>query len=254
MYRLLGEMPYRWDPYMVEAIRFFREYEVWIYVVAGAIAVWQVGKFILAWQELGKAAFGLERESAQYKLNKAAAWLVLMLLTVVGVFMVVSFVAPAVPGAIPIPTPTLDLLATPSITLPPPTPALSGTGQAAGTVQPEGTSQPAALPEQSACVAGQVMISEPKDGQEISDIATLKGTASIPNFGFYKYEVARPGDSSWLTLGGGRNPVVEDKLGDWDTTTRVPGEYLLRLVVTDNEGNYLPACVIRVRIAPSVTP
>jgi hypothetical protein len=239
---------------MVEAIRFFREYEVWIYVVAGAIAVWQVGKFVLAWQELSKAAFGLERETAQYKLNTAAALLVLMLLTVVGEFMLVSFVAPAVPGAIPIPTPTLDLLATPSITLPPPTPTLSGTNQLTGTVQPEGTLEPAAMPEESVCVAGQVMISDPKDGQEISDIVTLVGTATTPKFGFYKYEVARPGDSSWLTIGGGRNPVVEGKLGDWDTTTRVPGEYLLRLVVTDNEGNYLPACVIRVRIAPPVTP
>lgn len=239
---------------MVEAIRFFREYETWVYVVAGAIAVWQVGKFVLAWSELGKAAFGLERENAQYKLNAAAALLVLMLLTVVGEFMLVSFVAPAVPGAIPIPTSTLDLLATPTITLPPPTPTLSETELAGGTAQPDGTPQAAALPDQSQCVAGKVMITDPKDGQEISDIVSLMGTASLPNFGFYKYEVARPGDSVWLTLGGGRNPVVDGKLGDWDTTTRVPGEYLLRLVVTDNEGNYLPACVIRVRVAPPSTP
>ncbi len=239
---------------MVDAIRFLRDYEVWIYVLAGAIAVWQVGKFILAWQELGKAAFGLERETAQSRLNTAAALLVLMLLAVVAEFMVVSFVAPAVPGAIPIPTPTLDLLATPSITIPPPTPTLSETDQPSGTLEPGATPQPAALPEENACVAGQVMFNDPKDGQEISDIVSLQGTASIPNFGFYKYEIARPGESSWLTIGGGRVPVVDGKLGDWDTTTRVPGEYLLRLVVTDNQGNYLPACVIRVRIAPPATP
>jgi hypothetical protein len=239
---------------MVDAIRFFRQYEVWIYVVAGAIAIWQVVKFIFAWQELGKSAFGLERENAQYKLNTAAAFLVLMLLTVVGEFMLVSFVAPAVPGAIPIPTPTLNLLATATITLPPPTPTPSETGQPGGTAQPDGTPQPAALPEQSKCVAGQVIITDPKDGAEISDIVTLKGTASLPNFGFYKYEIASPGDSVWLTIGGGRNPVIDGKLGDWDTTTRVPGDYLLRLVVTDNAGNYLPACVVRVRIAPPTTP
>lgn len=238
---------------MVETIRFLRQYEVWIYVVAGAIAIWVVGKFIQAWQELGKSAFGLEREIAQSKLNVAAVSLVVMLLVVVGEFMVVSFVAPAVPGAIPIPTPTLDLLATPTITIPPPTATISGTVQAEGTPA-AGTPQPAALPEENACVAGQVMLSKPQDGEEISDIVTLEGTASIPNFGFYKYEVARQGDSSWLTIGGGRIPVVNGKLGDWDTTTRIPGEYLLRLVVTDNQGNYLPACVIRVRIAPPATP
>lgn len=239
---------------MAEAIRFLREFEIWIYVVAGVIAVWQITKFVRAWQELSISAFGLEREHAQYKLNSAAALLVLMLLTVVGEFMVVSFLAPIVPGAIPIPTPTLDLLATPSITLPPPTSTISGTVQADSTALPDSTPQPAVVPEQSQCVTGQVMFSEPIDGQEIRDIVTLKGTANIPNFGFYKYEIAHPGDSAWLTIGGGRSPVLEDKLGDWDTTTRVPGEYLLRLVITDNEGNYLPACVIRVRIAPPITP
>jgi hypothetical protein len=138
--------------------------------------------------------------------------------------------------------------------LPPPTSTIFQTSLPGETPQADGTPQSASIPEESQCVAGQVFISEPKDGQEVSDAVTVKGTASLPNFGFYKYEIARPGDSAWLTIGGGRNPVLEDKLGDWDTSTRVPGEYLLRLVITDNEGNYLPPCVIRVRIAPPETP
>ena len=48
------------------------------------------------------------------------------------------------------------------------------------------------------------MLTEPKDGDEVSGVVTLKGTADIPNFGFYKYEVAKPGDAVWLTISAGR--------------------------------------------------
>jgi hypothetical protein len=236
---------------MAEALRFFREYEIWIYMVAGALAVWQIGKFILAWRALSAATFGLEREHAQYRVNAAAALLVLLLMTVVAEFILVSFVAPSVPGAIPIPTSTLNLLATPTTTLPPRLTTVVGTG----TPQPvSGTSSTASQPGDNGCIPGKVMLTSPKDGEEIRDVVTLMGTVNILNFGFYKYEVARPGDAAWLTIGGGRSIVVDGKLGDWDTTTRIPGEYLLQLVVTDNQGQYLPACVIRVRIAPPATP
>ena len=39
-------------------------------------------------------------------------------------------------------------------------------------------------------------------------------------------------------------------LGQWDTGTLAPGDYQLRLVVSDNQGQALPACVITVRVSP----
>ena len=76
----------------------------------------------------------------------------------------------------------------------------------------------------------------------------LQGTASIPNFGFFKYEFSPAGLNVWSTILANRKPVVDGNLGGWDTSAILTGDYQLRLVVTDNLGNELPACVIPVRI------
>jgi hypothetical protein len=76
----------------------------------------------------------------------------------------------------------------------------------------------------------------------------LIGTADIPNFGFYKYEVTPLGTETWATVSAGRDPVKNERLGDWDTTTLANGDYFLRLVVTDNIGTSLEPCVIAIRI------
>jgi hypothetical protein len=92
------------------------------------------------------------------------------------------------------------------------------------------------------------MISEPKDGDTISGVVVVRGTADIPNFGFYKYEIARPGETVWLSINAGEQPVREDVLGEWVTSVLPPGDYNLRLVVADNQGKFLPACIIQVRV------
>jgi hypothetical protein len=234
---------------MAEALRFFRDYEIWIYLIAAALAIWQIGKFAWAWRDFRSAGFGLERELAQVRLNGAATMLVLLVAATVVEFALVSFIIPFVPSAVALPTPTLNLLATRSITLAPQSLA-TGTASPVGTL-PQSAGGPTG---QSTCIPGQVELTSPKDGEEVTDVVTLIGTVDIPNLGFYKYELAHPGDPAWLTVGGGRDKVVKGKLGEWDSTTRTPGEYLLRLVVANSEGEYLPACVIRVRVAPSSTP
>src|SRR3972149_1690241 len=103
---------------MEEALRFFRAYEIWIYFLLSLGGLIYLRKFILAWDELRGAAFGLEKESAQSRLNQAAGMLVLLLAIGLAVFVMVSFVAPSVPGANPLLTPTLDVLATTTATLP----------------------------------------------------------------------------------------------------------------------------------------
>lgn len=233
---------------MDAALRFLRDYEVWIYVILGALAAWQVRKFALAWEETRSASFGMEREGAQSRLNAAAIWLATFLLAALGEFAIVAFVVPSVPGALPLPTATLNLLVTPTTTLP---------AQALGTGSPQlGTPLPPVSAEidENGCVPGQVMILSPQDNAEIEGVVTITGTADIPDFGFYKYEVARPGDPAWLPIQAGRETVQEARLGDWDTRTIPPGDYLLRLVVTDNRGQALPACVIRVRVVATEEP
>jgi len=237
---------------MEDALRFFRAYELWVYLVLALGGLIYIRKFIIAWEEMRAAAFGLERESAQARLNQAAGMTVLLLMLGIAVFAVVTFIVPSFPGSNPLLTPTLDLLATHTATLS----AENEVNQAA--VQ---TDQIGSVPSPTevqvggeGCVPGQIMISSPQEGAELSEVITIKGTANIPNFGFYKYEVARPDDDVWLTIQAGREIVNDNDLGQWDTRTLTSGDYMLRLVVTDNQGQSLPPCVIQVRVNNPVEP
>lgn len=229
---------------MEDFLRYFKEYELWIYVILGVWGLWQFRKFALAWEELRGSAFGMERDLAQMRLNQAATQLILILIMATAEFFLVSFIAPTMPGASPLPTSTLNLLATPSTALLELTPGAQQT--------PEPTLPPVELIESEGCIQDSVFIDEPENGAQVSGVVTLKGTASISNFGFYKYEIARPGDTIWLSINAGEKPVQDGTLGEWVTDVLDPGDYLLRLVVVDNQGNALPACVIKVRVVEEI--
>ena len=234
---------------MEEALSFFRAFELWIYLLLGLGGLIYIRKFILSWQELREAGFGLERDNAQSRLNQAAVILVLLLTMAVSEFVLVSFVAPAVPGAMPLPTPTLNLLATATTTLPAATPLAAATQEAvAAPAEGEFTA--------SGCVPGQIEINNPGTGQEVNGVVELLGTASIPNFGFYKIELKRPDELTWSTLQAGNRSVQGGKLGDWDTRRLTPGEYQIGLVVVDNQARLSPPCVVQVRVSlsPFTTP
>ncbi len=227
---------------MEQALQFFRDYEIWIYVLLGILAVWQVRKFALAWNELRGAFFGMEREAAQSKVNAAATMVVLVIIMAVAEFTLVTFVVPTVPGANPLPTLTLDLLATPTTTLAPATQKPNET--------PGATATPGEAPAAEGCVAGQVNLTAPLNGERVSGSYTVKGSAQLANFGFYTLQIARPGDTVWLPIVVGQMAVKNNILGTWETSNLTPGEYLIRLVVTDNVGNELAPCSIQVTVEP----
>ncbi len=222
-------------------LRFLRMYEIGVYLVLAVGGCVFLRKFFVAWQELRDAAFGLERESAQSKLNLAAGELVIVLFFMIAEFALVSFIAPNVPGATPLLTSTLDLLATPTITL-----VAQGTGLA-GEGLPVGATQ-ALETVTTGCTPGQVEISEPVDGSEIKGIVEIHGSASIADFGFYKLEMKTTDQTDWLTILAGNETKQNASLGSWNTSLLTPGEYNLSLVVVDNQGQSLPGCIIKVRV------
>lgn len=226
---------------MDELLRFLRMYEIGVYLVLGLGGCFFLRKFILAWQELRDAAFGLERESAQYKLNRSASGLVMVLFFVMAEFVLVSFIAPSVPGASPLLTPTLDLLATSTTTLAAQDTSASAENQAASPTQPMATTNPG-------CMAGQIEITEPLDGSEISGIVEIKGSAVAQDFGFYKLEMKTIDQTEWLTILAGNETKQAASLGSWNTSLLSPGDYNLSLVIVDNKGQSLPSCVIKVRV------
>lgn len=221
---------------MIEFLRYIRDVEYLIYFILGAIAVWQLRNFFVAWEELRAAAFGLEKESAQISLNKSAALIVVLLFLTAGVFGLVSYIIPAVPGVDPISTPTIDLLATSTTTIDP-------------EIAPESTVTPIfnqsgtpAIPE--GCVPGEVMITIPENNSVVSGTVVIEGTANIEDFGFYKFEISTTNSDNWLTIQAGDEPLIDDELGFWDTTQLDPGNYSLRLVVLDNQGIQRDPCTV----------
>jgi hypothetical protein len=225
---------------MEQVLQFFRTYEIWIYIILGVLALWQVRKFALAWEELRGAFFGMERETAQSRVNSAATMVVIFIIMAVVEFTIVTFVVPTVPGANPLPTTTLDLLATPTTTLPAPTLDPNAT--------PGNTPTPGEVAAAEGCTPGQVNLTLPKNGDRISGSTTIHGTADIINFGFYTLEIAFPGDAVWQPIQVGQKAIKNGDLGLWDTSTLTPGAYMLELVVTDNIGNAVTPCAIQVTV------
>lgn len=227
---------------MNEILRYLKDLEFLIYIILGTFTVWQLRKFYLAWEELRASAFGLEKESAQARLNRSAALLVVLLFLATAEFGLVSFIIPAIPGVEPLPTATLDLLATPTITLavePVPT---SSDGQE--------TPLPGTEIIQIGCIPDEVMITFPENNSTVRDIIEVEGTVNITDFGFYKFEISQADSDTWLTIQAGDSPKDDEMLGFWDTTQLEPGNYYLRLVVIDNQGIQREPCAVYVYIEP----
>lgn len=219
--------------------RTLASYEPLIYIALAIGALFAFRRMWRSWREWRDSVYGLEREFALRRLGQATAAAFLILALVFVEFFVATFIAPSLPATDILATPTLDLLLTP-----------------AGTLSPEQATQAALSPVtqevpsgMSGCVPEKIMITSPEPGVDVSGTVEITGTANIPNFGFYKYEIALRGSQNWATISAGREPKINEILGPWNTTALTNGEYFLRLVITDNVGMALEPCVIAVRVA-----
>ena len=233
---------------MAQALRFFVQYEAVLYFILGLAALLYLYRFWMAWQEIQSAIYGLEREAAQSRLNQLAVTLFLILILALVVFSVVTFVVPTVPAQALLATPTLNLAVAPdeaSVTLTAP----SGDDVEFATATP----LPTVSVDSSACVPTSVDITAPAEEDVLQGAVEVLGTVDIPNFGFYKFEVARAEEELWLTIQAGRSIVRDGVLVEnWDTSRLPAGDYVLQLIVTDAEGAELPPCRIPVRIEAPV--
>jgi len=209
-------------------------YEPLIYIALAIGGLFAFRRMWHSWREWRDSVYGLEREFALRRLGQATAIALLILGLVFAEFFIATFVAPSLPASDILATPTLNLLVTPAGTVAPGTTALAIT-QAV----PNGM---------SGCVPDQIMITAPKPGDVVKGIVEIIGTANVPNFAFYKYEIAPMGTQNWSPVSASREPQVNESLGSWSTTSLTNGDYFLRLVVTDNVGKELEPCVLAVRV------
>jgi hypothetical protein len=220
--------------------RTLASYESLIYIALAIGAMFAFRRMWRAWQEWRNSVYGLEREFALRRLAQATAAAFLVLALIFVEFFIATFIAPSLPASDILATPTLDLLLTPAGTLSPAEATQAALSPVVTQEVPSGM---------SGCIPDQLMITSPEPGDVVSGIVKIAGTANVLNFGFYKYEVAPMGTQKWATIAANPEPVQNNELGNWNTSSLTNGDYFLRLVITDNVGKALEPCVIAVRVA-----
>jgi hypothetical protein len=224
---------------MEEAILFVDANRTWIYLLLGMAAAAYLRQVIRAYRQRRETIFGLERERTTGRLRGSALMLATVLVLMLAAFLISTFAAPAVPVSIrPTPLPTLSLLPTATLA-----------AEAAGEALPTATPLPAVVVDPAGCQNPLATMSVPANGDTLSGVVEVEGTANIENFAFYKLEYVSlvPG-AVWRAVWAGTAPVVEDSLGTWDTSLVIPGDYAFRLVVTDSAGNAPLPCTAQIRV------
>jgi len=224
--------------------RFLATYEGIIYILLALGSLFAFRWLWKSWREWRDSVFGLEREFAVRRLSQAVTVSLLIIFLFIGELFLVSFLAPTLPASDILATPTIDILnqaegalsASQSISLTAVAPAIGA----------EDTLS-------SGCVPDEIALTFPESGQEVSGTVTLVGTVNIDNFGFYKYEVAPQGTDTWTTISAGREMVQNGEIGFWDTSALTPGDYRIRLLVTNNQGQAVSSCVVPVRVTTPLT-
>lgn len=220
-------------------IEFLKSLEIWLYVLIGIIALLHAQKLMSALDDLRQASFKLERDTAMRRFRSAMMTMIGLLGLAGIIFISITFISPLIPWDGNLPTPTVDLMSAPTATLEP-TQELDLFPSEVTPTLPAGS---------NGCVEGVLDWTSPIDGEEIRGIITARGTVNFPALGFYKYEYAEWNSDDWITISAGNQIVEQGDLGGaWNTETVPSGDYKLRIVATDNDNNYLPACIINVRI------
>jgi hypothetical protein len=229
------------DAFLDKILRGLITYSIPIFTLLGLGILIYIRKFFLGLREWQASVFGLERSIAQRKLASAATGLTLLLLLMIGEFLLITVIGPQMPSQALSVTPTIDPFASPTATL----------SESAG---PTPTPQPTPTIGQemlvSECVEGELEITSPEDGGEVSGTVEIIGTVNIADFGSYKYEYSTTGAVDWVTIAAGSQLKLDESLGSWFTSDLTPGTYLLQLVPLNNLGEELTSCIITVEVVP----
>lgn len=106
-------------------------------------------------------------------------------------------------------------------------------------------------------VPGFAEITNPVEGQSLSGVVTIEGTASHPSFQSYSVSFAYDPNptGTWFTIADQvQAPVSDGRLAVWDTSSLTPGIYQLRLTVAVEDGQSLESVVGKLRVGPQAAP
>jgi hypothetical protein len=250
---------------MASFMQLLANYAGLIYIVLIVGAVFYIREIFAARQDLQQSLYSLEREAASSRLWRSIVMLGVLALIAFATFFLSTVVAPqmvtdearATPTAVftlPTTTPTPTFQPTPTRTPRPPT-------ATPGTPTPTIEGAPSEAPTPTAptvpvanCPDPNVQIVAPIAGQVFSGEIQVRGTATAPNFAFYKLTLNGPATNGVTQTAGDvvRTPVEGGVLGAIDPASLLsqPGVYVLGLVVVDNTGNELPHCTVSIVVQP----
>ncbi len=108
------------------------------------------------------------------------------------------------------------------------------------------TPQPPVTPTPALAVA----ILDLRPGQAVQGVLAVRVKSDVPAFRNAELSFTYQDDprQTWFLVAESNRPLNGQSMAEWDTNTISDGDYLLRLVVWREEGNYLEAIVpLRVR-------
>jgi hypothetical protein len=244
---------------MPTLIQLIAKYANYLYIICGLLLLPFLGGLQKARRDR-QSIFPLEKESATKRLRRSLFGVVLVSCIAVGIYTISSYANPIVVQVDETPTPT----STTSILFATPTgvPVLPTEMIETPTVTPTVTRRPRPTPQEiepvdtptltvavPACPNPGVRITFPGDNAVLKGTVEVRGSASIDNFGYYKFEFQSLATADeWHHVYTGEQPVSDGVLGHWNVEPLPAGPYLFQLVVVDATGNYPPPCQVRISI------
>ncbi|HRF97610.1 MAG TPA: hypothetical protein PLZ51_20525 [Aggregatilineales bacterium] len=99
------------------------------------------------------------------------------------------------------------------------------------------TPTPPILLNVEGCLNPSIQIASPQPNEGLTEKFEVIGTATLPNFGFYRIEIRADSALIYQRITAVQQVVYADVLAEIDPTEYPSGIYWIRLVVVDNRGN-----------------
>lgn len=99
------------------------------------------------------------------------------------------------------------------------------------------------------CPDSHIALTAPAVDAVVSGSVAVVGSVRLEELWYYKLEWAAAGSADFAYFGGTERSVENGLLGRLDTTALPNGEYLIRVTVVDQTGNYPPPCEVPVTVA-----
>jgi hypothetical protein len=238
-----------------------------IYVIAGLLLLWNIRSWFVSRGELRFAQYGLEKELAQRRGGRAVTLVLVMVELLIAVWAISTLAAPTWSDGLP-DTPAVNIAqdfftATPAgdgeLAIDPNAPPTAGPGILATAPPPStpvGTIGPS--DPRRGCDPDRAWIQIPGNGQYVFEEMDIIGTANVPNFSKYRFEIKGVAQNEFsLFPVDYTQPVVNNVLGRVLPTALLPGEYRFRLTVFNTNNDVTGQCEITIWITepqPSPTP